>query len=174
MSKLKFWMESVKLETPREVLLFRPPVRSIAPERDVTTGLGIEATTSAVRTLVAAMHRGDISGYPLHIKLRSNFICWTPSFVAGQAPESQTSQHYNATWLSFLLGNTQKDKAHDVVKVALGLLEMQERGEIGEDDLRAIYAGGVGFRIANLLDKLQIVSDLRAQHKAVSVLTECQ
>jgi hypothetical protein len=65
-------------------------------------------------------------------------------------------------------------RAHDVVKAALGLLEMQERGEINEEDLRVIYAGGVGLRIVNLLDKFKMISDLRAQNMVMSVLIECR
>lgn len=175
MSQLvEFWMSQENLATPRDVLLYQPPVRSVTPEHDAEIGLGLSATVYAVRALVASMHRGESAGIPPYIKLRSDFVCWTPSFVAGRAPECEGSQPFNSTWLSFLLGNMKKDRAHDVVKVALGLLDMKERGEINEDDLRVIYAGGIGLRIPNLLEKFKLIADLRAQKEATSVLESCQ
>lgn len=119
-----------------------------------TLGTSLRATVEAVRRLVAAMHAGEIKGF-LPTTLRPERLFWTPSYVQGRQPEYFDSMPYTAASLSMLLGNNRERKAHDIVRLALLLLELHELGAVSEQDLQAIYNGSDGFT-QHLLHKILV------------------
>jgi hypothetical protein len=60
----------------------------------------------------------------------------------GLPAQGVKSKPYTARHLSTLLGNARNKRAHNVVRLALALLELKEQGEITDGDLEDIYADG--------------------------------
>jgi hypothetical protein len=103
-------------------------------------GEALQATITAIRKIVAGLHNGEIPSQ-LTAK-RSQYICWTPSFVQGAEPQTESSVPFNAQLLSMMLGNASPSgRPHQIVVMALRVLELYELGEIDEQDLEKLYRG---------------------------------
>ena len=137
-------------------------------------GTALRATISAVRSIVTALHTGE-----LHSDLTSKgakHAYWTPSFQQGRAPESSDSTPYSALLISLMLGNASPSrKAHPTVKLALLILELHEVGALTNKDLEDIYAGNDGFTMELLQTVLLKTRDahfsIEAQREAVEILS---
>jgi hypothetical protein len=137
-------------------------------------GIALRATVTAVRALVAAMHDGRLQGFPAPTLLRPTAQYWTPSFQQGHSPNAEGSQCYNALHISVLLGNASPSRRpHDIVKLALLLLELQEIGELTEQDLEDIYSGEDGFTMNMLRTVLIKTKDVHYAAEAQEILELC-
>ena len=124
---------------------------SAVPTTAQTFGTSIRATIVAIRALVSSMHEGRVDGFPAPTCIARSKQYWTPSFEQGRRPESEQSACYNALHLSVLLGNASPSRRpHDIIKIALLLLELHELSEINDQDLEDIYEGTDGFTMKTL------------------------
>lgn len=112
--------------------------------KPVQLGIALRATVTAIRSIVTALHNGELPSM-ITSQLSKN-VYWTPSFQQGRAPELPESKPYSALLISLLLGNaTATYRAHDIVKLALLILELNEMGDLTEQDLEDIFNGSDGF-----------------------------
>lgn len=117
-------------------------------------GYAISACIEACILYTNGLAQGTIT--PPKQKHRS-YQRWAPSFLTGRRPrKGQLQINYTSKDVSAWMGNsTTEDKAHSVVRVALGLLEYLERGHITFIDLHIISEGGPGLTTAELRTKLK-------------------
>jgi hypothetical protein len=104
------------------------------------SGRSIKATIEAVGAIVSAIHSGRLPASPTADSIPLQSVRWTPSYVMGVPAQNVEGKPYTARHLSTLLGNARNERAHDVVRLALALLELKERGEITDEDLEDLYA----------------------------------
>jgi len=131
-----------------------------------SSGRSIKATIEAVEALVSAIHTGRLPATKGSIPLQS--LRWTPSYVMGRPAHNTESKPYTARHLSTLLGNANNERAHNIVRLALALLELKEQGEITVEDLEDIYADN-----APICEHLRVVGRARNgyRHFAEELLT---
>ena len=125
------------------------------------SGISIEATIEAVEALVSAIHAGRLPPTVDSIPLQS--VRWTPSYVMGLPALCAETKPYTAPHLSTLLGNARNERAHDIVRLALALLELKERGEITDDDMEDIYADS-----APISEHLRVIGRARNGYKQLA------
>jgi hypothetical protein len=105
------------------------------------SGKSIKATIEAVEAIISAIHSGRLPAHPTAGSIPLQSVRWTPSYVMGLPAQNVESKPYTAGHLStLLLGNARNKRAHNVVGLALALLELKERGEITDGDLEDIFA----------------------------------
>src|SRR5271169_2021594 len=99
------------------------------------SGRSIKATIEVVEALVSAIHAGRLPAHPTAGSIPLQSVRWTPSYAQGFPAQSTESRPYTARHLNTLLGNARNERPHSVVRLALALLELKERGEITDGDL---------------------------------------
>jgi hypothetical protein len=124
-------------------------------------GNGLRASVEAVRSLVAALHAGQLpSNYVVFSSARATY--WSPSFIQGRMPEVG-AKPFTALSLSLMLGNaTRSYRSHDIVRSALLLLELEELGEVDAEDLEFFFSS------TNLTQRmlLKVFTKTRTAHYA--------
>ena len=138
-------------------------------------GISLRATCEAVRALIAAIHEGRLEGYPVPQCVRPDKLRWTPSFIEGKGPALLDSRPYTVSHLSLLLGNATESpsgvRPHDIVRLAVLLLELQELGEITEDDLEKLFTGEIDLSMKSLGNVLRGTREDHYQIEAQQILS---
>ena len=110
------------------------------------SGRSIKATIEAIEAIVSAIHSGRLPAPPTANSIPLQSVRWTPSYVMGLPAQNVESKPYTARHLSTLLGSARNERAHNVVRLALALLELKEREEIHDGDLEDIFADSAPIR----------------------------
>ena len=112
----------------------------------------IKATVEACQVLVAELAAGHIPAPTLPDNTQLQNVRYAPHFVAGLRTDGPP---YLSNDIAFYLGNASRDdKAPAVISVALMLLELMEQGQLDEEDLARIYAGGPSLSVTALRRRL--------------------
>lgn len=104
-------------------------------------GNDIRSVIESVRATVLALAAGDISAFEIDVQkpgLRKETLCYAPSFVSGANPESGVAKPYTTLLIAQKLERTRKGgtEANDEVVAAINSLQLIERGQMSEKDLR--------------------------------------
>lgn len=106
-------------------------------------GNDIRSVIESVRAVVLALAAGDIPAFKIDIEkqgLRKDTLCFAPSFVAGNEITERDSRAvpYTTLLIAQQLDRTCKGgtQANDEVIAAMNALQLIERGQMAEKDLR--------------------------------------
>jgi hypothetical protein len=120
--------------------------------------LGLAATLLAVQQVVSAWHTRKTPPPALPLRTPICHIRFTPSFRADKGPSTENAVPYTARAVSEFLGNTlatarghyAKRNAHPVVRLALLMLELKEKGIIDAQQIEHICTNRQGYDLTTL------------------------